>query len=172
MAYPRVAVRPAARDGVDRREGGGFDVALAGGYRTILDENAEPVTGTAFADSPEMYSAGINVGYAGFTVGGSWLREDSELAGGADAPSAGDAFDVGATYAVGPWTVGLTYFTSSVEGAAGGGDDEVDSIEGGFDYALGPGVTTSFSVLYSKWETGGGLESEGTVGLAGLSLSF
>ena len=145
----------------------GFDVALAGGYRTITDENPN-----MWGDSPEQYSAGINLGYGGFTVGGSWLGEDSETPGGADAPTDGNSFDVGASYSTGPWSVGVTYLNGEVEGAPGGGDDQLDTVEGGIEYALGPGITTSFSVLYAKWEDETGAESDGTLGIAGLALSF
>ncbi|MDX1402069.1 MAG: porin, partial [Kiloniellales bacterium] len=50
---------------------GGFDVAVAGGYR-----RAEAASG----QDPEMWSAGLNLGFAGFTVGGSFAVEDSARA--------------------------------------------------------------------------------------------
>jgi predicted porin len=83
---------------------GGFDVAVAGGYRVAQDDRGGN-------DDPEQYSAGLNLGFAGFTVGGSIGIEDS------DRSTDGTAYDIGATYSTGPWAVGATYFHSEVEGA-------------------------------------------------------
>lgn len=149
------------------------DVSVAAGYRSVLDEN--PAT---FGDVPEQYSAGINLGYAGFTIGGSWALEESELPNGADAPTDGQSFDLGASYSFGAWSVGATWFYSESEGGnvrsgtGNSGEDELNAIEGGVEYSLGPGVTTSFSVLYANIEEEGGIENEGVLGIGGLSLSF
>jgi predicted porin len=151
----------------------GVDVAVAGGYRSILDENP-----TVFGDAPEQLSAGVNLGYAGFTVGGSWAYEDSELPNGAPAPTDGQSFDLGASYSTGPWSVGLTWLYTESEGGnplsgtGNTGEDELNAIEGGVEYALGPGITTSFSVLYANFEEEGGGENDGTLAIAGLALAF
>lgn len=145
----------------------GFDVAVAGGWRSILNEN-----GAVYGDSPTMWSAGVNLGYAGFTVGGSWLMEDNENPAGQEFGSDGNAFDVGASYSTGPWSVGITYLTSDTEGAPGAGDRQLDSVSGGVEYALGPGITTAVSVLWADMEDSAGTESEGILGIAGMTLSF
>lgn len=145
----------------------GVDVALGGGYRTILDENPG-----AFGDSPEQYSAGLNVGFAGFTVGGSFLIENSDAPGGGDSPTDGHSFDAGASYATGPWTVAVTYLQSEVAGTSGVDDDEMWTAQGAIEYALGPGIATSFSVMHTDWEAGNGNQADGTLGIVGLALSF
>ena len=146
----------------------GVDVALAGGYNVVTDENP-----AIYGDSPFMANAGINIGYGGFTVGGSWAHQDSENPAGNDFGNDGDSFDLGASYSTGPWSVGVTGFYSEVEGqASNSSEDELTSLQGGVEYALGPGVTTSFSVLYGEWEDETGVESDGILGITGLSLSF
>lgn len=156
----------------------GVDLALSGGYRTILDEDPN-----LFGSRPEQWSAGVNVGYAGFTLGGSWALENSELPNGEDHPHDGHSFDVGASYRIGPWAVGLTYFQSAVTGLSAfqadeedtvetPGDDKVKSLEAGLEYSIGPGITTSFSVLYAEQERGDGVKNDGTLGIVGLSLTF
>lgn len=145
----------------------GFDVAVAGGYREIMDENP-----ALYGDSPAMYSAGLNLGYGGFTVGGSWLMQDSENPGGGDSRDDGNAFDAGVSYTTGPWSVGVMGLWSETEGNAGGGDQEYETYQGAVEYALGPGITTSFTVLYANWEADTGNESDGILGIAGLALSF
>ncbi len=68
----------------------------------------------------------------------------------------------------------MTYFRSETRGATAGDDEdqEVDFVEGGVEYALGPGVTTSASLLYADWEADNGDETTGTVGVVGIALSF
>ena len=139
---------------------GGVDVAIAGGYRRAENDGPDK--------DPEQYSAGVNLGFAGFTVGGSIAIEDSSRA------QDGLAWDAGATYSTGPWTVGATYFHSEVEGAAGGGDSELSSAQGGIAYAVGPGITASANVLWAEWDGqgGNGVEASGFGGIVGMHIGF
>ena len=140
---------------------GEVDVAVAGGYRRAEAADA------GGQDDPEQYSAGLNIGFAGFTVGGSFAYEDS------DRVTDGWGADVGVSYSTGPWSVGVTGFHSEVDGAPGnGGEDELDSIEGGVSYAIGPGITGSFSVMYAKWEPANGEDADGIGGILGLKIGF
>ena len=136
---------------------GGFDVAVAGGYR-----RAEASSGT----DPEQWSAGLNLGFAGFTVGGSFAIEDSARS------NDGWSADVGATYGTGPWTVGVTAFHSEVEGTAGGGEDELDAITGGVQYAVGPGITATAALLYAEWDEEAGNDADGFGGMFGMKIGF
>ena len=73
----------------------GVGVALSGGW------------GRAFGDAdedPEVWNAGVNLGYGGWTVGGSFAEQNN--AGNMD----GTAFDAGVSYATGPWSFSFTYF--------------------------------------------------------------
>jgi predicted porin len=140
---------------------GGFDVAVAGGYRIAQDDRGGN-------DDPQQLSAGLNLGFAGFTVGGSIAIEDSDRA------TDGTAFDVGATYSTGPWAVGLTYFHSEVSGAAGGGgDDELDAAQAGISYAVGPGITASGNVLWADWDgKAAGTSADGIGAVFGMKIGF
>ena len=74
---------------------GDIDVAISGRY------------GVAFGDAeddPTIYAGGINVGYAGFTIGGSFAEQNN--AGTDD----GQAYDAGISYETGPWGFSFTYF--------------------------------------------------------------
>ncbi len=61
-----------------------------------------------------------------------------------------------------------------VGGALGwAGDDEVDAFVGAVSYSIGPGITGSLSIFYGKWEEESGvIESDSTMGIAGLAISF
>jgi len=140
---------------------GDIDVAVAGGYR-----HADAAKGGG-QDDPEQYSAGLNLGFAGFTVGGSYALESS------DRTTDGWGADLGVAYSVGPWSVGITGFHSEVDGAPGnGGEDELDSLEGGVSYAIGPGITGSLSLLYAEWEPGNGEDADGFAGILGMKIGF
>jgi predicted porin len=139
---------------------GGFDVAVAGGYRIAQDDRGGN-------DDPQQISAGLNLGFAGFTVGGSIGVEDSDRA------TDGHAWDAGATYSTGPWAVGVTYFQSEVEGAAGGGHDELQAAQAGVSYAVGPGITASANVLWADWDgEAAGANADGFGGVVGMKIGF
>ena len=152
------------------RDFNGISVSIGGGWSSILDENE-----AVFPDgSPDQYQGGVSISYAGFSVGGSFAYQDSEDNGVATAQTVNDghSFDAGASYSTGPWSVGVTYLGSESAGGVGNGEDELDAVEGGVEYALGPGVSTSASVLYANWEDEAGAETDGIVGVLGLSVSF
>jgi predicted porin len=138
---------------------GGFDVAVAAGYNRASDD-------TAGTDDPTQYSAGLNIGFASVTVGGSVGVENS------DRPTDGVAWDAGATYSIGPWMLGATYFHSEVEGGAGGGEDKLDSLQGGVSYAVGPGITASANVLWAEWDGEDGEDADGVGGIIGMKIGF
>ena len=147
----------------------GVDIAVAGGYRRAEAPN------TGGIDDMAQISAGLNIGFAGFTVGGSYAHEDDDII------EDGDAWDVGATYTTGPWSVGAAYFSSDTEygsavgfasGSATPGDEvELDAIQGGVGYAVGPGIAASVNVLYADYDTDGG-DADGLLGIVGITYSF
>ncbi len=136
---------------------GGVDLAVAGGYR--LAQQGDDVPGDP--DDPQLFSAGLNVGFSGFTIGGSIAIEDS------DRETDGTGWDAGASYSTGPWTVGATVLSSEVDGD----NLETLAIEGGLEYAIGPGITGSLSVLFAEFESDTG-DADGVVGVVGLAYSF
>jgi predicted porin len=142
---------------------GGFDVA-AFGRAGIASNDA---TG---GDDPTVYGTGVNLGFAGFTVGGSYsLQEDAGA-------NEGQAFDLGVSYGTGPWGVSLTYFNGEADGAAGGGNEELQTIEAAASYALGPGIKVVGSVGWNDFEddeTGADDDSnDGFWIVSGIKLSF
>ncbi len=118
---------------------GGFDVAAYGRYGFASNDS----TG---GDDPEVFGAGLNVGFAGFTVGGSYAQQEEAGA------NEGLGFDVGASYGTGPWGVSLTYFYGEAEGGAGSGDEELQTVEAAASYALGPGIKVIGSVGWNDFD--------------------
>ena len=149
----------------------GVDVGVAVGY-----EHGESPD-TSSADDPQIYKAGANISVGGFTVGGSYGVYDS------DRRDEGIAYDVGVSYATGPWGVSAKYFHGEEDGGAGADlaiptavldsdDDEVDAFVAAVSYSLGPGITATGSLFHGNWEDELGTESESTMGIVGLFISF
>lgn len=176
----------------------GFDVAVSAGYGYVEEDLAPQTTrglGNFFgtgngpgADDRTQYSVGFNVGYAGFTFGSSYGQTDN--AGFVDDHDQW-LWDVGASYATGPWTVGIAYAMSETEvpgaivraannpnntlafNANAGGENERDLVNAGVEYALGSGVTTKGVIGYVNEENGfSGNESDGFYAGLGMGLSF
>ncbi|MCH7794271.1 MAG: porin [Proteobacteria bacterium] len=153
---------------------GGFDLNSTTLTDAQEDEKAvvdgilanDKVAATDVSD-PQIFKVGASIGSGGFSIAGSYGVYDS------DGSDDGISYDIGASYSTGPWGVSVAYFHGEEEGTAGGGDDEVDAVVGAVSYSLGPGIKTSLSILYAKWEDEGGVvESESTMGILGLAISF
>ncbi len=57
--------------------------------------------------TPELVQGHVSIGYAGFTLGGSWAEQNESSGGEYD----GTSYSIGGTYNPdGPWSFGLTYF--------------------------------------------------------------
>ena len=108
------------------------DVAISAGY--IHADLESPTTIALTSEDRDIFHTGVNVSFAGFTVGGSYIHNDL----GSNTPFQG--FDVGVTYATGPWTLGLTYRWAEQQLGGGLGDDDVTAWNVSGQYALGPGV--------------------------------
>lgn len=184
----------------------GFDFGAAVGYER---GQASDTADAAGADDPQIIKAGVSLGFAGFTIAGSYANEfegrrnisttggelivvpniggtglvfqdldnDGEVdlspTGTASTSNEGQSYDVGISYATGPWGISATYFHGEEEDSlADPDDDEVDAVVGAVSYALGPGITTSLSVLYGKFDNEDGVESEATMGILGLAVKF
>lgn len=147
----------------------GADIA-----RWSYDNNT---TSTSYNASYKDTRFGLNVGVAGFTVGGSYLKHDIKNAatlGGTH----GKVYEVGAQYATGPYAVSLSYWKSSVEGtvaATTAANDTVKIWNLGGKYAMGPGVDVKGSIArvdYNDETNTLANNNKGWTAHAGISLSF
>jgi predicted porin len=177
---------------------GDFDVAVAGGY---MQWQGPQTAAAASAPDPDAYSAGIQLGYAGFRVGASYARiKDGRqgAAGGSGAGTAsvstagtgtgiidGDAWDVGASYTFGPASVSLTYFEGSNDAGACStatqtcttiGEDELTGLALAGKYILGPGVSWDSVLFYAEVEgfsaAGSAVSNEAAGVVTGFTLAF
>jgi hypothetical protein len=119
----------------------GFEVHLNSAMMSAApapDAFALAVPGFAYAD--KAYNVGVNVGYRGFMLAGSFLR------GGADGEAGYRSYDVGLSYDFGSWVTSIAvggYFAdrNPMSLLAGLDVDQLYSVEIGAEYELRPGVT-------------------------------
>ena len=152
---------------------GDFNIAISGGYGT---SDVEGSPAGVNLDDRRQFSLGFNVGWGGFTVGGAWLDDDdrSGAVAGIDATD----WNIGLRYVTGPWGVGINYAYKEFD-LAGGSEDELDMIEVGGSYALGPGIDLTGGVQWWDLESGSAVaatqtanENEALVFIIGTTLSF
>jgi len=144
-----------------------IDVAVSGGY---IQGSTEANTALGNADDSEAWSAGLNVGFAGFTVGAS-VALTNEGAENSDQT----IWDAGVTYATGPLTVGFTYLQGTAEDPVTGGDDETTQGVLSAIYNIGPGVDLWGGVKFFEYEDDEGSaanENQGYIVAVGSSISF
>ncbi|MBL4908116.1 MAG: porin [Sneathiella sp.] len=138
-----------------------ISVAASLGYEIIT-------TDTAGLGDTEEISVGGSVGFSGFKVGGAYKFTDED--GGAAGVERHD-YNLGVTYGMGPWKVGLQYAGVSMDDTS---DGELHAFVLGGQYVLGPGITAFGGIQYWDGENDRvGSEGENaTIFFLGTSLSF
>ena len=142
----------------------GIDLGLAGGFQVVGPPDDGANNQTVYA-----YNVGANVGFAGFTIGGSWGGFDIDDEGAND----GYHWDVGLSYETGPWGVSGTFIMGEREGDIAI-DDEDESIgaAAAVAYTLGPGVKTSLTALYADYDAENDDDGQGFGAVLGLRVDF
>ena len=148
---------------------GDIDVAVSGRWGIAFNDEAG-------GDDPMVLGFGANLGYAGFTVGGSWAEQND--AGAAD----GTAWDAGISYETGPWGFSFTYFRGENvdnENVALGADEELQQFLLGVNYKLAQGVDLGAFGAYVDFDEdlndvgeAGGNDVDGFIVGTGIKISF
>ena len=169
---------------------GAFDVAASVGY---MQWQGPQLSATTSAPDPDQWNVGLQLGFAGFKIGGSYGEmTDGRLgASGTNATLSttgtgnkadGRAYDLGVMYTFGPAAVSLNYISGEnddcpVAGSATcSGDDEFSMLSLAGKYTLGPGVSFEAVLWTAKFE-GNTVnvstdDNDGTGGLVGIVLVF
>lgn len=144
----------------------GVDVAISGSYGTAKDE-----LNVATTDDREEWTAGAQIGIAGFTIGGGYRNDN--LGRGTGVGGDRTDYNLGVRYAMGPWGVGIEYAHVKIDQTVG--EDTVKAFEIGGSYDLGPGVQLQAGVQRWKGEDNANvaaLEGTSTIVFIGTFLSF
>jgi hypothetical protein len=110
---------------------------------------------------PTAYAFGLNVGFGGVTVGGSYANYD-------ETGSDRYVYDLGASYETGPWGFSVTYLHSKQDES----DAKIDKFLGAVNYNLASGVNVGVSAVYEQADAPGMSSVDGFVIASGLKLSF
>ena len=152
---------------------GAVSVKVGGGYQ--WGESSD-VTGASFRDL-NAWQAGAQVGFAGFTIGGSytdWGKSGLNRAlGGAFADSA-QVWQAGAQYTVGPIVVGAGWMYGKDSGTfTAAGERDINVYEVGVSYTIAPGfaVQAQYDYFDNDGETAA-TQDKGSVVLLRTTLAF
>lgn len=138
------------------------------------------------ANNQDVTHVGLNVGMAGFTVGGGYSDFNGTApafaagatATAADASSDGSAWELGVSYATGPYSLSAGYMTAKDNGtAATAGDDKDTQWNIAATYDLGAGVALSADYFHAKADsegTGTAANTSRTISglIAGIEVGF
>lgn len=130
-----------------------FSVKASAGYQDFGDD--DNVSGDL-----ESYQFGLQLGYAGFVLAGTYGEEDRAV------DDEQETIGIGLSYASGPFGVSFAYIGADRDAT----DEEQDAFELGAKYALGPGIDVKGSVYYLHHDDV--VDSEGFAIVGGLDLSF
>jgi outer membrane protein OmpU len=155
------------------QSGDNFDVALS--YADQFGDVSVAAAATSEFGSAETattedltaWNVGGSVGYAGFSVAGSYGDwSDSLTANGTDA----SYWTAGLAYNVGAFGTSVTYLNSTIDT---GTDSDFNNIVVGADYKLAPGLTPYAEVsVYDFDQAGAAADNNGTVVILGTQLAF
>ncbi len=113
-----------------------FNVAVAFGF-TYADSKTNAL------DDPMFFSGGLNLGYQGFTIGGSIAGSPTD-----NYSEEGLSWDAGIRYGQDRWAASVTYFDNDMTEQ----DFESWAVEGAVSYRLGTGVDVVGYIGYAATE--------------------
>jgi predicted porin len=130
---------------------------------------AAPLTG--HTKDLNAYNAGLQLSFAGFSVGGGWMYVPQGQ--GPQYKLNGQAWTVGAAYEFGPYKVGIDYEYGDNNGTSTGGKSRLDTGVVSGTYTLGPGIRLVGGVFYYDWNAENGIsQNNGVGGATALKLAF
>ena len=114
--------------------------------------------------SEEALTAGVQLGFGGFTASFAYGEHDRDDGTAANV----NTFGASLAYNAGPAGVSLAY----LRGEDSPTDDKQDQIEIGASYAVGPGIVAAGSLYYIERVNNGSTAADGVAVAAGLKLAF
>jgi predicted porin len=125
---------------------GPVDLLAGLGYERGSLESGDPANPGRWDDNRNAYQGGVDVGFAGFHVGGGYYQDDNGLDDGTQR-----SWAAGLTYTMGPLTVGGSYFNSKRDRGAVSSEKLQRALVGA-RYALGPGVDLRGSLQWYDYD--------------------
>ncbi|NVK18677.1 MAG: porin [Methylocystaceae bacterium] len=154
-----------------------------GGVSIGADVNYELIdnggTNGTSVNNEALGRAGLSIGVAGFTIGGSWFAANNV---GAVSSKDADGWDLGVSYETGPYGVSVSYMSLSQDDKTAGStanvqEDEKDTWMVSGSYDLGAGVALKGSIFGADFDDASSTgttanDNDGYGVVAGLAVSF
>jgi predicted porin len=145
---------------------GPIDLLAGIGYEYGFLESGTPPP-DLFKDR-QSGQAGVDVGIAGFHIGGGYYFDDN----GYEDDGTQRSWALGVTYTMGPLTLGGSYFDSKRDQPAGVDDVHLRRYLAGARYVVGPGVDLRGSVQYYNYNADSPDSNNAWFGVVGTVLTF
>ncbi|HSV28383.1 MAG TPA: porin [Candidatus Omnitrophota bacterium] len=143
----------------------------------------------ATTENTNEYSAGTQLSYNGFTLGGSYRQIVEDKKGNimpagnsvanTNTSNDGRVWDIGLQYASGPWAVSAVYFNSKIQDGIATGQDEFTVYQVSGKYTLGAGVDALATIGHAEYDDetqeragGDANHNKGWAVMTGLGLTF
>lgn len=139
---------------------GGFGVKASVGFAAAADDGGA-------VDHHREVSTGLQLGYAGFTVGGAYRKIWQENNAGVQTTADSHAWTAGVGYASGPFGVSFDYYNAEARGG-----DSIESFQFEGKYNIGPGVDLIGMVGYADFNNNWADYNDGWVVAAGIALAY
>ncbi len=124
---------------------GSVDLSAQLGYQRATNETAGGTN-----EDPSGFTGGLNIGYAGWVVGGS-VQTFADRGGVRGRDST--VWDAGIAYMPGPWGAGFSYSHGRYE-VGSQADDILQIYNFGGRYILGPGIRLNAAIEHAKYDAG------------------
>lgn len=154
----------------------GVGVAASGAY--VGGSAKDPIStgGTEYEDL-SAYALGLNLSYAGFTVGGGYVNNsNSGYASNAAFDDEGKGWNLGLQYATGPFVVGANALFAENEGSTlTAGNSELNAYSVGTTFIVAPGFSTFVEATMFEYQTDylpAANNNDGSVVLVGAAMEF
>jgi predicted porin len=157
---------------------GGVDVEATARYAQADYQGDGTGSNATEREDAQAYGIGAKVGYAGFSVAGSYndfgdsgLTKANKDAG----MDTGNYWDIGVAYGTGPYKVSVIYMQSEANDAGSGTeDDTISYLSVGAGYAAAPGLDFYATYQYVDLDNGGSTtnDNEANLFMVGTQVSF
>lgn len=153
-----------------------FDLGVGHGF---LEKQSRSANQDRLGKGRTVVTAGYNIGYAGWVIGGAFAWDNKGLQG----PNSRYDATFGVTYETGPWLVGFSVaYTIAKDGQAlqpngalnRRGNDTLFYSEIGGSYKLGPGINLFSVINVARWSGNGTAieESTGVAWSSGIQINY
>jgi outer membrane protein OmpU len=150
--------------------------ALAAAYNGTIGELKVGADVSWYDSSTSRVGLGGSIGFGAFTIGGNYTRIIAGITNAATTSTNGHAFNLGASFATGPYAFSLGWGRTKLEGSTADASEDVQDIyilSG--SYSLGAGVALQGSAFYANYDDEAGVTSNENSGygiVGGFRVDF